>query len=64
MSLESGGECDGIMECHAESFVGLITTFIVEHVILEIFHDWEESTTCCIGDGLAIRTDRTLGNSS
>lgn len=44
--------------------MGLITTLVVEHIVLEIFHDGEESTARCIGDGLAIGAECAFCDSS
>ena len=45
------------MESETESFMSILSAFVLEQVLLEIFHDGEQGTTGGVGRGiLAVRT--------
>lgn len=53
-------DSNGVVEGDTERFMSILSTLVVEQVVLEIFHDWEQSTAGCVSSGvLSICTRNT-----
>ena len=64
LRFQGGRDRNGIMEGHAQSLMCLVAALVIEHVVLQVFHDGEERAALRIGDAVdAVGAERTLDDS-